>query len=362
MIDQTSRLPRGEDEPGLPLHVVRPDGLAALARHAAGRACRLPARPRLHRRGRRACAAAAGRTEGLAGAVFGLGTETAPHIYGGLPRTAAGGQRLAAGGRGGRRRARRPWASASAPIATAPSGPPAGRLRGWCAPAGQQRGAVGRGRGLDGARPDQHAGQRAGARRARRHASRRLAERHGAVVHAGQRRRPRCRLSDDRGGRPRGRRASRWWRPALGRQRGAADDAPLVALCGKGVCFEFGRLRHQTVRRHAADEEGHGRRRRRARHRAHGDGRRSADPSRCAHRLRRECGIRRRHASARRGADPQRTDGRDRQHRCRGPAGAVRPARRGVCGATGAGAGLRNTDRRGACRARAGPAGTFLQR
>ena len=42
-------------------------------------------------------------------------------------------------------------------------------------------------------------------------------------------------------------------------------DAPKVTLVGKGVVFDTRRPRHQAGERHGADEEGHGRRRRRAR-------------------------------------------------------------------------------------------------
>jgi leucyl aminopeptidase len=40
----------------------------------------------------------------------------------------------------------------------------------------------------------------------------------------------------------------------------ATDDSPLLSLCGKGVCFDR-RLRFETFGWHAANEEGHGRRR-----------------------------------------------------------------------------------------------------
>ena len=67
-------------------------------------------------------------------------------------------------------------------------------------------------------------------------------------------------------------------RPRLG-ARAATDrflwgraGAPKVTLVGKGVCFDSGGLDLKTVVRHADDEEGHGRRRDRARSRPHDHG------------------------------------------------------------------------------------------
>jgi leucyl aminopeptidase len=83
MIDQRLDCLAGEDEPGLPLHIVRPDGLAALCDELGPAAAAF-----LRDTGFASAAgelALLGGPDGLAGAVFGLGADTGPHVYGALP-------------------------------------------------------------------------------------------------------------------------------------------------------------------------------------------------------------------------------------------------------------------------------------
>ena len=68
--------------------------------------------------------------------------------------------------------------------------------------------------------------------------------------------------------------------------------APKITLVGKGVCFDTGGLDIKPVVRHADHEEGHGRRRLRARRRAHDHGREAEGAAARADPGGRECGRR----------------------------------------------------------------------
>ncbi len=99
----------------------------------------------------------------------------------------------------------------------------------------------------------------------------------------------------------------------------------------QGHLVRHRRPRHQAGVRDAADEEGHGRRGRRADARPHDHGAGTRRPSARAHPRRRECHCRRRLPPGRRADEPRREDGRDRQHGRRGPPRARRrslPCRR----------------------------------
>ena len=176
---------------------------------------------------------------GLAGAVLGLGEARDPFGFGGLAAALPKGTVLAA--RSGRFRPGRGHARLLPRRLSARRGTP-GRGRGRRSPrgaGGNRGGAAHRPRRLDGARPDQRPGQspRPGGTRARRRprsgarcgaetslvAGEALAREYPtiAAVGAGSERAPQVAIL-------------RW------RGSEAHADAPLVSLCGKGVCFDSG--------------------------------------------------------------------------------------------------------------------------
>ena len=88
--------------------------------------------------------------------------------------------------------------------------------------------------------------------------------------------------------------ATRGARAAADRARlGQGERIRRIAIVGKGVCFDSGGLDIKTGQRHAADEEGHGRRRPRARPGPADHGRAAAGPAPPADPGGRECGLRR---------------------------------------------------------------------
>ena len=111
-------------------------------------------------------------------------------------------------------------------------------------------------------------------------------------------------------------------RAALDRRGGRAADRAVR----QGGLLRHRRARPQDPFRHAAHEEGHGRRRRGARRRRDGDAQRPAGPAAGAGRGGGERHLRDRHATDGCAAHAQGPEGRGRQHRCGRPAGTVRPA------------------------------------
>jgi leucyl aminopeptidase len=235
MIDQTLDCLAAEDEPSLPLHVVRPDGLAALADTLAeGQSAFLRDTGFTGAAGELALL---GGPAGLTGALFGLGAEAGPYPYGALPGRlpersvwrlageAADAEAATLGFCLGayRYRAFRPASRANARLV-----PPAGQdaARSAATAAWMVRDLINAPANLLG--PAELADTAAG-----------LAERYGAA----------CTLvsgADLDAGYPTiaavGRGAAR--KPVVATLRwsgsAAAEDAPLVALCGKGVCFDSG--------------------------------------------------------------------------------------------------------------------------
>jgi leucyl aminopeptidase len=235
MIDQRLDCLAEADEPSLLLHVVRPDGVAALA-ETLGDAQAAYLRDTGFAGAAGELALLAG-PDGLAGAVFGLGTETGPHPYGALPQRLPAGSvwRLADEGVDAdaatlgfclgayRYRAFRPGGRPNARLV-----PPAGQeaARSAAAAAWMVRDLINAPANVLG--PAELADSAVG-----------LAERHGAEVTLVD-------GADLDAAYPTiaavGRGASRKPVVATLRWRGskAADDAPLVALCGKGVVFDSG--------------------------------------------------------------------------------------------------------------------------
>jgi leucyl aminopeptidase len=239
MIDQRLDCLAGEDEPSLPLYVIRPDGLAGLAETLGeGQAAFLRDTGFT---GAAGDLALLGGPDGLAGAVFGLGADHAPYVYGALPqRLPEGsvwrleGEAVDAGAAvlgfclgAYRYRAFRPGGRASAKLI-----PPAGQAaavaeaQSAAAAAWMVRDLINAPANVLG--PAELAECAVG-----------LADRYGAA----------CTLvsgADLDAGYPTiaavGRGAAR--KPVVATLRWAgstaAEDAPLVALCGKGVCFDSG--------------------------------------------------------------------------------------------------------------------------
>ena len=172
------------------------------------------------------------------------------------------------------------------------------------------------------ARSDQHAGERSWARRvgAGRARPRVAAWRE----HSGDRRRgiAQAQLSADPCGRPRCRARSAPDRSHLGRSGCAEGHAGR-----QGRVLRYRRARHQAGLRDADHEEGHGRRGLRARRRAHDHGRKAEAAAARADPGGRECDRGRCLPPARHLQVAQGDHGRDRQYRCRRPAGARRCAR-----------------------------------
>ncbi len=177
---------------------------------------------------------------------------------------------------------------------------------------------------VPGARPRQHADQRHGTRRTRTGRARAGAQAQGKSLGGQGRRSAGEEFSDDPCGRPCLRQGAASDRSGLGRQERAEGYA-----CRQGRLFRHRRSRHQAVQQHALDEEGHGRRGKRAwpcidDHGVGAEGQAAgADP-----------GGRKRHIrqclpAGRRAEEPQGIDGRDWQYRRRGPAGPGRCA--GAC-------------------------------
>ena len=133
-------------------------------------------------------------------------------------------------------------------------------------------------------------------------------------------------LSDDRRGRPRRRQAPR---AAADRARMGQSQASARRGDRQGRVLRFGRARHQAGERHAADEEGYGRRGARAGAGEPDHGRAAAGAAAPADPRGRECDLGRRLPPRRRAQDAQGPDGREHQHRRRGPAGARRRADQG---------------------------------
>jgi leucyl aminopeptidase len=235
MIDQRLDCLAAEDEPGLPLRVVRPDGVAALSETLAeGQAAFLRD---IGFTGAAGELALLGGADGLSGAVFGLGADTGPYIYGALPQRLPEGSVWRLEGEGHdpaaatlgfclgayRYRAFRPGGKAGARL-VAPPGQQAAQSA--AAAIWMVRDLINAPANLLG--PAELAESAAG-----------LAERHAAA----------CTLvtgADLDAGYPTiaavGRGAAR--KPVVATLRwsgsGAAADAPLIALCGKGVCFDSG--------------------------------------------------------------------------------------------------------------------------
>ena len=127
---------------------------------------------------------------------------------------------------------------------------------------------------VSGARHDQHAGGRHGPRTSRRRRQRRSPIAHGATARRHRRRRSAAaKLSDDPHRRPRERAAAAADRSCAGETNGAQGHAGR-----QGRVLRYRRPRPQDARRDAADEKGHGRRRRHAGARQRADGRGHADP------------------------------------------------------------------------------------
>ncbi len=169
--------------------------------------------------------------------------------------------------------------------------------------AGRRRPAGGGGRifgDVSGARPDQHAGRRhgtGGTGRRRAGARRRIRRR----MQRGRRRRFAGRKLSGNSCRRPGRQprpAAR--RPALGQARRPAGDAGR-----QGRVLRFRRSGPETGQRHAADEEGYGRRRDRPRPGAHDHAYRAAGAPAGADSGGGKRRLGRRHATARRTANPQ---------------------------------------------------------
>jgi leucyl aminopeptidase len=235
MIDQTLDCLAAGDEPSLPLHVVRPDGLAALADTLADGQAGF-----LRDTGFTGAAgdlALLGGPDGLSGAVFGLGAELGPYPYGALPTRLpersvwrlegaaadAGAAVLGFCLGAYRYRAFRPAGRVNARLV-----PPPGQqaAQSAAAAAWMVRDLINAPANVLG--PAELADMAAG-----------LAERHGAAstLVSG---------ADLDAGYPTiaavGRGAAR--KPVVATFRWAGSqapgDAPLVALCGKGVCFDSG--------------------------------------------------------------------------------------------------------------------------
>ena len=199
--------------------------------------------------------------DGIAAAVLGLGDDRSPYAFGGLAfrlpedstwRLAT--RRLRLGHRDAGFRPRRlPLHRTEGGGARAGSTGRAGRSH--------QRTVAGR-RHLDGARPDQHARQ--SARPGRTGGGRR---RPGPPPRRGRgrerRRRAGCGLSHRRRGRPRLVASAACCHAALARQQRACGCTAGI-IVRQGRLFRHRRLRPEAVQRHAAHEEGHGRRRLRA--------------------------------------------------------------------------------------------------
>ncbi len=221
---------------------------------------------------------------------------------------------------------------------------------------GRDRDRPDRRRNLSRSRSDQHAGERSFAARSRACRNRACRPlRRGRLDRRG--RRAGARLPAD----PRGRRGER--PPALPdrhplgsgeRSEGHADR--------QGHRLRHGRARHQAGDRHGADEEGHGRRRERARPGVDGDGGEAegASAGSCPGSGERHFGTRL--PAGRRLEKPQGPDGRDRQHRRRRPSRACRCA----CACRRGGPESRrhhgDLDRSRARSARPGAAGLFHRR
>ena len=164
-------------------------------------------------------------------------------------------------------------------------------------------------------------------------------------------------LSGDLRGRPGEPARAARGRPRLGRCERAARHPGR-----QGRVLRYRRARPQELGRHAADEEGHGRRRGDARARPGDHGGEAAGPPAAPDRRGREQRRRQRLPPGRRAAHAQGPDRRDRQHRCRRPPGAVRPARRGRPREAGPADRLRDLDRRRPRGARPRPAGAVHAR
>jgi leucyl aminopeptidase len=105
-------------------------------------------------------------------------------------------------------------------------------------------------------------------------------------------------------------------------------EHPRIAIIGKGVCFDSGGLDIKPAG-HAADEEGHGRRRARASARRAGDAEPSAGAPPHARPRGREFDQRRGHPPRRRDDLAQGVECREQQHRCRRQADPRRRAHQG---------------------------------
>ena len=161
------------------------------------------------------------------------------------------------------------------------------------------------------------------------------------------------------------RRSTRWDAPdaraAPDRDQLGKHEAPEGDARGQGRVLRHRRPRHQDRRGHAAHEEGHGRRRVMLGSRgAHGG--KHADPPARARSRGREFDRRQRLSSARHHPHAPRPDGRDRQHRRRGPPHPLRRARRGRQREAGAAHRLRDADRCSTHRARPRGPGAVLRR
>ena len=132
-------------------------------------------------------------------------------------------------------------------------------------------------------------------------------------------------------------------RSELGRSRSPQGDAGR-----QGRLLRHRRPRPETVQRHADHEKGHGRRRQRAGAGADGDGCQAESAAARADPRGRERGGRQRLPPARHLQVAQGTDGRNRQHRRRGTAGAGRRAGAGGRGEAGSAGRSRHPDGRGA--------------
>ena len=185
-----------------------------------------------------------------------------------------------------------------------------------------------------------------------------LATRHGAAVRTDRGRRPAgAEFSADPRGRPRRRPGAAPHRHELGRSGGPQGHAGR-----QGRVLRHRRARHQARQRHAADEEGHGRRRERAGARPHDHGPQAERAAARADPGGRELDFRRRIPAARHLSLAQGIAGRGRQYRCRrtpDPCRCAGARRRG-----GAGTSRRHghAHRRRPRRARARPAAVLYRR
>ena len=218
----------------MPLHAIRPEGLAGfLAAQAGAGAAFLRATGFAAKAGE--CVLLPG-PDGLAGAVVGLGTESGPWAYGGLPRALPSGSawRLAPGA-GDANLATLGWAlGAYRPRRHKPAGPAPAMLE----TADGTDAAVMTAEAMCAARDliNAPAGDLGPAELAEATAA--LAARHGAtcdVVTGATLERDFPAVAAVGAGSPRAPRV------AVLRWAGAADG-PLIALCGKGVCFDTGGL------------------------------------------------------------------------------------------------------------------------